>query len=93
MTEKVSGVSGLQQNNYSVFSIFAMIYCTACAGAFGVEEIVSGCGPGMTISILIGMAIVWAWPVVFGTAELASIMPGEGGYYYWTKHTLGEFWG
>lgn len=82
MTEKTSGVSGLQQNNYSVFSIFAMIYCTACAGAFGVEEIVSGCGPGMTISILIGMAIVWACPVVLGTAELASIMPGEGGYYY-----------
>lgn len=93
MTEKASGVSGLQQNNYSVFSIFAMIYCTACAGAFGVEEIVSGCGPGLTISILIGMAIVWACPVVLGTAELASIMPGEGGYYYWTKHMLGEFWG
>lgn len=57
MSERASGVSGLQQNNYSVFSIFAMIYCTACAGAFGVEEIVSGCGPGMTISILIGMGM------------------------------------
>lgn len=93
MTENAGGVSSLQKNKYSVFSVFCMIYCTASAGAFGVEEIVSGCGPGMTICILIGMAIVWAYPVVLGTAELASIMPGEGGYYYWAKHTLGEFWG
>lgn len=93
MTQQASGVSGLQKSKYSVFSVFCMIYCTASAGAFGVEEIVSGCGPGMTICILIGMALVWAYPVVLGTAELASIMPGEGGYYYWAKHTLGEFWG
>lgn len=93
MTEQVGGVSSLQKNKYSVFSVFCMIYCTASAGAFGVEEIVSGCGPGMTICILVGMALVWAYPVVLGTAELASIMPGEGGYYYWAKHTLGEFWG
>lgn len=92
MTEQVSGVSGLQKSKYSVFSVFCLIYCTASAGAFGVEEIVSGCGPGMTVCILIGMALVWAYPVVLGTAELASIMPGEGGYYYWAKHTLGEFW-
>lgn len=92
MAEKTSGVSSLQKNKYSVFSVFCMIYCTASAGAFGVEEIVSGCGPGMTICILIGMAVVWAYPVVLGTAELSSIMPGEGGYYYWAKHTLGEFW-
>ncbi len=92
MSENTGGVSSLQKNKYSVFSVFAMIYCTASAGAFGVEEIVSGCGPGMTLCVLIGMAIVWAYPTVLGTAELASIMPGEGGYYYWAKHTLGEFW-
>ena len=60
MTEQVSGVSGLQKSKYSVFSVFCLIYCTASAGAFGVEEIVSGCGPGMTVCILIGMALVWA---------------------------------
>lgn len=93
MSNKTTGVSGLQQNQYSVFSIFCLIYCSASAGAFGVEEIVSGCGPGMCIGVLIGMALVWGFPVVLGSAELSSIMPGEGGYYYWAKHTLGEFWG
>lgn len=93
MSNKTSGISGLQQNKYSVFSIFCLIYCSASAGAFGVEEIVSGCGPGMCIGVLIGMALIWGFPVVLGTAELSSIMPGEGGYYYWAKHSLGEFWG
>lgn len=93
MSNKTTGVSNLQQNQYSVFSIFCLIYCSASAGAFGVEEIVSGCGPGMCIGVLIGMALVWGMPVVLGSAELSSVMPGEGGYYYWAKHTLGEFWG
>lgn len=93
MSNKSSGISGLRQNRYSVFSIFCLIYCSASAGAFGVEEIVSGCGPGMCIGVLIGMALIWGFPVVLGTAELSSAMPGEGGYYYWAKHILGEFWG
>lgn len=39
------------------------------------------------------MALVWGFPVVLDSAELSSVMPGEGGYYYWAKHMLGEFWG
>ena len=93
MADKNTGVSSLQKGKYSVFSIFCLIYCSASAGAFGVEEIVSSCGPGMCIWVLIGMAIVWGFPVILGTAELSSVMPGEGGYYYWAKHMLGEFWG
>lgn len=27
------------------------------------------------------------------TAELATAMPVEGGYYFWVKRALGPFWG
>lgn len=88
-----SGVGALKKQNYSVLSIVSIIYCTVAAGAFGVEEMIQGCGPGMTIGVLIGIALLWALPDCFRTAEMASVMPGEGGYYYWAKHTMGEFWG
>lgn len=89
---EANGVRALKKQNYSVFAIVCIIYCSVSAGAFGVEEIIGSCGPGMTICVLVGMAIFWALPDCFRTAEMASVMPGEGGYYYWSKHTMGEFW-
>ncbi len=88
----IQGVSALKKRNYSVISIVSLIYCAVAAGAFGVEEMVQGCGPGMTIVMLIAIAVFWALPDCFRIAEMSSVLPGEGGYYYWGKKILGEFW-
>lgn len=58
----------------------------------GVEEMISGCGPGMTIIVLVGIALFWGLPDCFKFAELSSLMPEEGGVYYYAKKTFGEFW-
>ncbi|MEA4922927.1 MAG: APC family permease [Eubacteriaceae bacterium] len=86
-------VDSLKKQSYSVIAVVCVIYCSAAAGAFGVEEMIQGCGPGMTLIVLIGIALVWALPDCFRIAEMSSVMPGEGGYYYWAKQILGEFWG
>lgn len=89
---QTSGVGALKQKNYSVFSIVCLIYCSVAAGAFGVEEMISGCGPGMTVIVLVGIALFWGIPDCFRMAELSSLMPEEGGLYYYAKKMFGEFW-
>lgn len=90
---RIKAVDSLKRQKYSVAAIVCIVYCSAAAGAFGVEEMVQGCGPGMTLIVLVGIALVWALPDCFRIAEMSSVMPGEGGYYHWAKQMLGEFWG
>ena len=93
MDNTLQGVAGLQKREISIVSIIAIVYCAVAAGAFGVEEMIQNCGPGMTILFLVVLAFVWALPICFGVSELSSVMPCEGGFYYWTKKSFGEFWG
>lgn len=86
------GVGALKKKNYSVLSIVCLIYCSAAAGAFGVEEMLAGCGPGMTMIMLVFVALCWGMPDCYRMAELSSVMPEEGGLFYWTKKLFGEFW-
>ena len=70
-----------------------MLFCLTAAGAFGIEDMVSMSGPGLTIAMLIIFAIIWAHPISQIVSELSAIMPSEGGIYIWVKESLGEFWG
>jgi amino acid transporter len=36
--------------------------------------------------------LVWSLPMALMVAELASLMPEEGGYYIWVRETVGPFW-
>ncbi|MFR4798318.1 MAG: APC family permease, partial [Lentihominibacter sp.] len=70
-----------------------MIYSFCCGGAFGVEEMISSGGPGLTIILLAALPIVWALPQALTAAELGSAIPYTGGFYKWNQAALGEFWG
>jgi len=70
-----------------------MIYCLVAGGYFGMEDMVSGTGPGLTILILIIFPFVWSIPQALIASELGSAMPVEGGYYKWVQKAFGEFWG
>ena len=70
-----------------------MLFCLVAAGAFGIEDIISTSGPGLTIAMLVIFAIIWAHPISQVVSELSAIMPDEGGIYVWVKAALGEFWG
>lgn len=84
---------GLKKRKLSVATIVFMIYCLCSGGAFGIEEMVSWAGPGLTLIMLIVLPFVWGIPLGLVASELGSARPQEGGYYKWVQEALGEFWG
>lgn len=70
-----------------------MIYGAACAGAFGLEDMISTAGPGIAIITLMLMPFIFSVPVSFAVAELTTMLPVEGGQYRWSRMAFGDFWG
>ena len=87
------GVAGLKKVRMAPIQIAFMLFCLVAAGAFGIEDMISTSGPGLTVAMLIVFAIIWAYPICHTVSELSAIMPSEGGIYVWVKEALGEFWG
>ncbi len=87
------GVAGLKKVRMAPIQIAFMLFCLVAAGAFGIEDMISTSGPGLTVAMLIVFAIIWAYPICQTVSELSAIMPSEGGIYVWVKDALGEFWG
>jgi amino acid transporter len=74
---------------YLVFVMFS--YTTG--GPFGLEDMVTTSGPGMTLVYLLVLPFFWCIPVSLVSAELTSAMAVEGGFYRWTRAAFGDFWG
>ena len=74
---------------YLVFVMFS--YTTG--GPFGLEDMVTTSGPGMTLIYMLVLPFFWCIPVSLVSAELTTAMPVEGGFYRWTRAAFGDFWG
>jgi len=74
---------------YFVFLMFA--YTTG--GPFGMEEMVTTSGPGLTLLYLLVIPFFWCIPVSLVAAELTTAIPVEGGFYRWVRASFGNFWG
>ncbi|MGP0017231.1 MAG: APC family permease [Candidatus Sulfotelmatobacter sp.] len=74
---------------YLVFVMFS--YTTG--GPFGLEDMVTTSGPGITLIFLLVLPFFWCIPVSLVSAELTTAMPVEGGFYRWTRAAFGDFWG
>ncbi len=74
---------------YFVFVMFA--YTTG--GPFGMEEMVTTSGPGLTLVYLLLIPFFWCIPVSLVAAELTTAIPVEGGFYRWVRAGYGNFWG
>ena len=74
---------------YFVFVMFA--YTTG--GPFGMEEMVTTSGPGLTLIYLLVIPFFWCIPVSLVAAELTTAIPVEGGFYRWVRAGYGHFWG
>ena len=74
---------------YLVFVMFS--YTTG--GPFGLEDMVTTSGPGITLLYLLILPAFWCIPVSLVSAELTTAMPVEGGFYRWTRAAFGDFWG
>ncbi|HKI11772.1 MAG TPA: APC family permease [Candidatus Acidoferrum sp.] len=74
---------------YFVFVMFS--YTTG--GPFGMEEMVTTSGPGLTLLYLLVIPFFWCIPVSLVAAELTTAVAVEGGFYRWVRAGFGDFWG
>ncbi len=83
----------LKRSNLRLITVFFMIYILVSGGSFGIEDMVSSSGPGLTILLLVLLPVFWSLPMALVASELGSALPGEGGFYVWARRGLGDFWG
>jgi len=91
--EPLGTTDKLRTVNIRLFAVVAMIFIFVSSGPFGIEDMVSSSGPGLTLLMLLALPVFWAMPMALVCSELGSALPEEGGYYAWTRRALGEFWG
>src|SRR5713226_7634761 len=72
--------------------VFVM-YAYATGGPFGLEDMVTTSGPGLTLLYQLFIPFFWCIPVSLVAAELTTAIPVEGGSYRWVRSAFGDFWG
>src|SRR5713226_8139367 len=69
------------------------MYAYATGGPFGLEDMVTTSGPGLTLLYHLLIPFFWCIPVSLVAAELTTAIPVEGGFYRWVRTAFGDFWG
>lgn len=104
MTSPSQGVNGAVQpavtdlshlpreRRVTMLGLAALIFFTTCGGAFGLEPLIGAIGPAWAVAFIIITPFVWSLPTALMVAELASLMPEEGGYYVWVRQAFGPLW-
>src|SRR5713101_5676910 len=77
----------------SLFYLVFVMFSYTTGAPFGLEDMVTTSGPGMTLIYLLVLPFFWCIPVSLVSAELTTAMPVEGGFYRWTRAAFGDFWG
>ncbi len=70
----------------------ALAFFSTSGGAFSIEPLVGSVGPGWAVALILIAPLLWSLPMTLMVAELATLMPEEGGYYIWIREALGPFW-
>jgi amino acid transporter len=82
-----------RERRLTLIALTSLVFFTTCGGAYGVEPLVGAVGPSLAVLFLVVTPFVWSLPMSLMVAELATLLPEEGGYYIWVRETLGPFWG
>src|SRR5689334_3847660 len=77
----------------SLLPFVFVMYAYATGGPFGLEDMVTISGPGLTLLYLLFIPLFWCIPVSLVSAELTTAIPVEGGFYRWVRAGFGDFWG
>eukprot|EP00474_Spongospora_subterranea_P011189 CRZ11647.1 hypothetical protein [Spongospora subterranea] len=70
-----------------------LVFFLTCGGPFGLEPAVNAGGAGLTLIGLIALPFVWTIPQALMTAELAAMIPENGGSLIWVFRGLGQILG
>ncbi len=72
----------------SLTAIVSIIFFNVCGGPYALEGVIAA-GPGLALTLIVLTPLLWSAPIALVCAELGSALPNEGGYYAWSKRTLG----
>jgi len=92
-TERTSPGSTATLRKAGLFYLVFVMFSYTTGGPFGLEDMVTTSGPGITLLYLLILPFFWCIPVSLVSAELTTAMPVEGGFYRWTRAAFGDFWG
>jgi amino acid transporter len=90
-TSLYAPTKNLRRIGLAPFVALLFAYCTG--GPFSLESMISGSGPGLGLTFLIVVPLIFSVPISLATAEMTTVMPVEGGFYRWSRAALGDFWG
>ncbi len=79
------------RRSLTTLSLVFVIFFNVSGGAFTTESLIVTAGPGLGLLILVLIPLVWSLPETLIVAELASMLPEEGGYYRWVYRAFGPF--
>jgi amino acid transporter len=91
MTELLRN-EGLKRVRMRLITAVIFVFTLTCSGSFGMEDVVSSSGPGMTLLMILVLPILWSVPLAFVSSELGSMVPEAGGLYRWIRRGMGEYW-
>lgn len=91
LTTVYAPTKNLKRIGLAPFVALLFAYCTG--GPFALESMISGSGPGLGLTFLIVVPLIFSVPISLATAEMTTVMPVEGGFYRWSRAALGDFWG
>jgi amino acid transporter len=77
----------------SLFYLVFVMFSYTTGGPFGLEDMVTTSGPGLTLLYLLVLPFFWCIPVSLVSAELTTAMPVSGGFYRWARAAFGDLWG
>ncbi len=72
----------------SLTAIISIIFFNVCGGPYAMEGVIAA-GPGLAVTLIVLTPLLWSAPIALVCAELGAALPNEGGYYAWSKRTLG----
>ena len=83
---------GLKRVRMRLFTAVVVVFTLTCSGSFGMEDVVSSSGPGLTLLMIVVLPFIWSVPMAFVASEMGSMIPEAGGSYRWVRRALGEYW-
>ena len=86
-------LADVKKSKIGLLGVVALIYSYTSGGLFGLEDMISSCGPGLAFLLIVLLPIFWAAPMSLVSAELTAMYPEDGGIYVWVSKAMGEFMG
>jgi amino acid transporter len=93
ITTSAKGATKAALRKASLLPFVFVMYAYATGGPFGLEDMVTTSGPGLTLLYQLFIPLFWCIPVSLVAAELTTAIPVEGGFYRWVRAGFGDFWG